>query len=210
MAEHEDPRGVHRRPAPEQLDGRDRVVDVLVFEREAGILGDHTAVDVRDLVEAQYGDAPVGEPPREVLERLVPPDRLVAVSRPRTGEQHHGGVRSRPAWQGEGARHRERSGADRHVLLVEGPGVGVRRWHPRLDRLGGTGGRELEPGQPAGVVDRDDHRQLALLERHGDLDHDRPRPGRLAHRRADGGDRALPAELGRPGELERLGRHQRP
>jgi len=71
----------------EELDRRDRGRQVLVGEGEVVSVSQLLCVRVRDLVEPQRGDAAAGQPPGYVLERLVPPDRLVAVERSRAGEQ---------------------------------------------------------------------------------------------------------------------------
>ncbi|MGO9159173.1 MAG: hypothetical protein ACLP7J_00435 [Streptosporangiaceae bacterium] len=79
-----------RMPA-QQADGGGRLRHVLVGQREGPAGGDAFSVRAGDLLEPQDGDPGAGQAPGQVLERLVPPDGLVAVLRAGAGQQHHRG-----------------------------------------------------------------------------------------------------------------------
>jgi hypothetical protein len=97
-------------------DRRDRRRHVLVDDREGPV--DQGRVGERHLVEPQHRDAPAGQPPRQILERLVAADRLVPVVRAGAGEQHDADTVTL-MWQAHRPGHGQRARPDRHVLLVE-------------------------------------------------------------------------------------------
>jgi hypothetical protein len=73
VAEQEDP--VDRVVLAEQADGGKCGWCVFVGSGEFGIAGHLGRVCVGDLVEAQHRHASAGQPPREVIEGVVPADR---------------------------------------------------------------------------------------------------------------------------------------
>ena len=192
----------------EQLHGGQRVRHVLVVQREAPRVPQLRRMRVGDLVEAQHGHAARRQSPGDVLQRLVAPDRLVAVERTRPRQQHD----ARPATvrQAERAGHGQRPRAERDLLLFERAGIGVAGRLPRGDRRGRLRWRELQAAQQPVRAGRRHHREAAALAGDRDLDDDRARTGGLGQRRADRGDRPLATELGLPGRGQRIRDDQRP
>ena len=114
--------------------------------RAAGRAADAAVVD------PEHGDPP----PREVVgqdeERLVPPERLVAVLRPRAGDQEDGRERPLPLRGGEGAGQRDAG----RLVRVGHPRLVVRIG--RLRRL-----RPPGPGRRRDLLERQGERRAALL-----------------------------------------------
>src|SRR6185312_15889129 len=94
VAQDEDALAVDGGMALENGDRCGGVRQVLVAEREPTGVPDLGGVRMSDLVKPQHGHPTAGQPPGDVLERLVAPDRLVAVKRPRSGEEHQTGPRA--------------------------------------------------------------------------------------------------------------------
>ncbi len=178
VPEHEDPVPVKVRVLPQQCDRGHRVGHVLVSLGEPGIAGHLLAVHVGDLVVAQYGQPPRGQPPGQVLERLVLADGLVPVVGAGPGQQHHRRVRPRGPRQAQCPRHRPRPRAHGDIVLGERRWVGVARRLPRLDRRDGRclgPRRDLQPGQPA-VRHRRRQRERPVLGRDRHPHHHRSPP----------------------------------
>jgi hypothetical protein len=94
-------------------------------------------------------------------------------------------------------------------VFVEAARIRVRRRLPGRDRLRGAERGELKPSQLPRLGDGRDQREAAVLARDGHFDHDCAGGRRLAERRADRDNLALPIQRGLPGGRERLRDHQR-
>ena len=221
---HEDPRRVDGRVTAQQPDRGDGLRHVLIGQREVRVSGDQVRVGAGHLLEPQHGDARGGQSPGEVLERLVPPDCLVLVIRPRAGQQDHAGDRylAGAARDAQRSRYGQRPVADRDVMLGERVRVRVRRRVPGGDRCGGAGRQQLDADDPGSLVSpaflaclafladqADGHGRGRALERHRDLHQHGARAGGLRERRAQRGQLAVFRHLRVPGRPQCIRRRQR-
>ena len=110
---------VDPRRRAQELDGRERVVDHLLADRQVARSRELLLVDLRALVVTQHRDAARREALREVLERAESADRLVAILGARA--VHEDDARKRPVARGHGKRPGKGHGArdDLHLPLAE-------------------------------------------------------------------------------------------
>ena len=195
VTEEEDPLWVDAPVLTEQLDSCESLWHVLVGDGEARSRLDLGGVGEGHLVEAEHCNSAGSEAPRQVLERLVAADRLVAVQDSGPGEQDDGGMDAGRVGEAHRAGDGKGPGAERDVVLIECRGIGVGRGLPRRGWLGCVRGCELDTCKHPGPGHRDHHRQGAVLARHRHLHDDDSRSGRLADRLAQRGYRASPLEL---------------
>ncbi|OAP27008.1 hypothetical protein A4R44_03001 [Amycolatopsis sp. M39] len=200
---HEHPRSIDAALGPQKTNGRDGMRHVLRRHREAR-RGRQLGTGVGHLAEAQRRDAARSQVPREILERLVRPGRLVAVEDSASAEQDHARPRPLPSRHGQRPPCRMGFRGKNDILLNERRFVRIGRFGPSHS------GREPKPRDGSRRVDRQHHEESAPRADDRHLNPRQPRARRLGGRFAERSHRTVLADLRIPRRFQHHAGHRRP
>ena len=166
----ENPVARHLPPAAQQPHRRDAVLDDLFFHRD--LLRIERLVRVGAFVVSKHDDSARAQPFRQILEDVIGADRLVAILRPRSRQQHDSREGTAARWNCQRAGQLPWIFTDGHRFRTELRRVGIGRRGRRLRCTRVRRRFEVQSGDFVGLrPDRHGREQLAALERHRDGEH---------------------------------------